>query len=215
MPAVSIGEIVDFVGRRVCRGPRSVDHRRGPPGPGAARPAQLPEQSQIRSPSRRDQGRRHPGAKNLEGDDPRWIRVDDPYFAFAAVMTRWFSHRPMPRGVSPKAGGRPRARNSGKMSLWGISPSSGMNVVIGNNVTIFQGVSIEAGSVVGDDCIIYPNVAIYDGSRIGQRCIIHSGRRHRLGWLRLRHSRGQASQDPANRHRPDRGRRRDWSRNYD
>jgi len=26
--------------------------------------------------------------KNLEGNDDRWIRVDDPYFAFARVMTR-------------------------------------------------------------------------------------------------------------------------------
>src|SRR5207302_11166091 len=49
------------------------------------------------------------------------------------------------------------------------------DVVMGDNVTIFQGVSIEAGSVVGDDCIIYPNVVIYDGTQIGNRCIIHSG----------------------------------------
>ena len=40
--------------------------------------------------------------KNLEGQDDRWIRVDDPYFAFARIMTRWFSARPMPKGVSPQ-----------------------------------------------------------------------------------------------------------------
>ena len=51
----------------------------------------------------------------------------------------------------------------------------GADVVIGDNATIFQSVSIEAGSIVGDDCIVYPNVVIYDGTRIGRRCIIHAG----------------------------------------
>ena len=31
--------------------------------------------------------------KNLEGEDKRWIRVDNPYFAVARIMTRWFSAR--------------------------------------------------------------------------------------------------------------------------
>jgi UDP-3-O-[3-hydroxymyristoyl] glucosamine N-acyltransferase len=112
--------------------------------------------------------------KNLEGEDERWIRVDDPYFAFARIMTRWFSARPMPTGISPKAVVAPSAKLGANVSLGHFS-IIGDKVVIGNNVTIFQGVSIEAGSVIGDDCLIYPNVVIYDGTRIGNRCIIHSG----------------------------------------
>src|SRR3954464_4137474 len=112
--------------------------------------------------------------RKLEGDDPRWIRVDDPYFAFAKIMTRWFSNRPAPKGVSPKAVVSSSAKLGSSVTL-GHFAVIGENVVIGNNVTIFQGVSIEADSVIGDDCIIYPNVVIYDGTRIGKRCIIHSG----------------------------------------
>jgi UDP-3-O-[3-hydroxymyristoyl] glucosamine N-acyltransferase len=112
--------------------------------------------------------------KNLEGDDDRWIRVDDPYFALARIMTRWFSPRPGPKGISSKAVVAPSARLGTNVAL-GHFAIVGDKVVIGNNVTIFQGVSIEAGSVIGDDCIIYPNVVIYDGTRIGRRCIIHSG----------------------------------------
>jgi UDP-3-O-[3-hydroxymyristoyl] glucosamine N-acyltransferase len=112
--------------------------------------------------------------KTLEGNDARWIRVDDPYFAFAKIMTRWFSNRPLPKGVSPKAVVASSAKLGNNVVL-GHFAIIGENVVIGNNVTIFQGVSIEAGSTIGDDCIIYPNVVIYDGSRIGNRCIIHSG----------------------------------------
>jgi UDP-3-O-[3-hydroxymyristoyl] glucosamine N-acyltransferase len=112
--------------------------------------------------------------KNLEGNDDRWIRVDDPYFAFARIMTRWFSNRPRPKGISPKAVVAASAKLGDNVAL-GHFAIVGDNVVIGDNVTIFQGVSIEAGSVIGDDCIIYPNVVIYDGTQIGRRCIIHSG----------------------------------------
>jgi UDP-3-O-[3-hydroxymyristoyl] glucosamine N-acyltransferase len=112
--------------------------------------------------------------KKLEGNDPRWIRVDDPYFAFAKIMTRWFSNRPTPTGISPKAVVAESAKLGNNVSL-GHFAVIGEDVVIGNNVRIFQGVSIEAGSTIGDDCIIYPNVVIYDSTRIGNRCIIHSG----------------------------------------
>jgi UDP-3-O-[3-hydroxymyristoyl] glucosamine N-acyltransferase len=112
--------------------------------------------------------------KNLEGDDERWIRVDDPYFAIARIMTRWFSARPRPKAVSPLASISPSARLGTNVAV-GPFTTIGDNVVVGNNVTIFQGVSIEAGSTLGDDSIIYPNVVIYDGTRIGRRCVIHAG----------------------------------------
>jgi UDP-3-O-[3-hydroxymyristoyl] glucosamine N-acyltransferase len=100
--------------------------------------------------------------------------VDDPYFAFAKIMTRWFSNRPLPKGISAKAMVAESAK-LGENVVLGHFAIIGENVVVGNNVTIFHGVSIEAGSTIGDDCIIYPNVVIYDGTRIGNRCIIHSG----------------------------------------
>ena len=112
--------------------------------------------------------------KNLAGEDERWVRVDNPYFAIARIMTRWFSARPMPKGVSPKASIAPSARIGTNVAV-GPFTTIGENVVIGDNVTIFQNVSIEAGSTLGDDSIVYPNVVVYDGTRIGRRCVIHAG----------------------------------------
>ncbi len=174
MPAVSVGEIVDFVGGE-CKGDRDQSIT-------AVAPLALAGADQLSFLSNRkyaaELSATRAGAilvpKNLAGDDPRWIRVDDAYFAFARVMTRWFSHRPMPKGVSSNAVVAPSAKLGSNVAL-GHFAVIGDDVVIGNNVTIFQGVSIEAGSVIGDDCIIYPNVAIYDSTRIGRRCIIHSG----------------------------------------
>jgi len=174
MAAVSVGEIVDLVAGQFAGD-------RDPSITGVAPLAQA-KSDQLSFLSNRkyaaDLAATKAGAvlvpKNLEGNDDRWIRVDDPYFAFARIMTRWFSSRPTPKGISPKAVVSSSAK-LGQNLVLGPFAIIGDEVVIGNNVTIFQGVSIEAGSVIGDDCIIYPNVTIYDGTRIGRRCIIHSG----------------------------------------
>jgi UDP-3-O-[3-hydroxymyristoyl] glucosamine N-acyltransferase len=174
MSAVSIGEIVDFVGGEFT-GSRDAPIQSVAPLPSA-------NGNQLAFLSNRkylaELAATKAGAilvpKQLDGADPRWIRVDDPYFAFAKIMTRWFSNRPMPEGVSPNAVVAESAKLGDNLAL-GHFAIVGENVIVGNNVTIFQNVSIEAGSVIGDDCIIYPNVVIYDGTRIGCRCIIHSG----------------------------------------
>src|SRR5438874_4706683 len=174
MSAVSIGEIVDFVG-----GEFSGDRKQAID---SVAPLASAKSGQISFLSNRKYASRlattEAGAilvpQELEGCDGRWIRVENPYFAFAKIMTRWFSNRPKPTGISPKALVADSAKLGNNVSL-GHFAVIGENVVIGNNVTIFQGVSIEAGSMVGDACIIYPNVVIYDGTRIGNRCIIHSG----------------------------------------
>jgi UDP-3-O-[3-hydroxymyristoyl] glucosamine N-acyltransferase len=174
MPAVSVGEIVDLVG-----GEFAGDRTRSIT---TVAPLSQANGDQLTFLSNRkyaaELAATKAGAilvpKKLEGADPRWIRVDDPYFAFAKIMTRWFSKRPIPKGISPKAVVAESAKLGNNVAL-GHFATIGENVVVGKNVTIFQNVSVEAGSVIGDDCIIYPNVVIYDGSRIGDRCIIHSG----------------------------------------
>ena len=110
--------------------------------------------------------------KQIAGTDPRWIRVDDPYFAISQVVTRWFAKRPSPQGISPQAVLASTAR-LGKNVAVGAFATVGDDVTIGDNVVIFQGVSVEAGSIIGEQTIVYPNVAIYDGSVIGCRCVIH------------------------------------------
>lgn len=174
MPAVTIGEIVDFVdGKYVGDRDRQVS---------AVAPLAEAGEDQLSFLSNRKYAaqltKTKAGAilvpKNLEGEDERWIRVEDPYFAIARIMTRWFSARPRPKAVSPLASISPSARLGTNVAV-GPFTTIGDHVVVGNNVTIFQSVSIEAGATLGDDSIIYPNVVIYDGSRIGRRCVIHAG----------------------------------------
>ena len=174
MSVVSVGEIVDFVGGQFA-GDRARKISAVAPLADAGR-EQLAFLSNRKYAAELE--KTNAGAilvpKNLEGDDDRWIRVDDPYFALARIMTRWFSARPMPDGVSPKANIAASAKLGENVAV-GPFATIGENVIVGSNVTIFQGVSIEAGSNIGDDCIIYPNAVIYDGTRIGRRCIIHAG----------------------------------------
>ena len=174
MPTVPLGEIVDFVG-----GKYDGDRQRSVTAVAAlaqASPGQLSFLSNRKYAVQLAETKA--GAilvpQDLEGQDDRWIRVADPYFAIARIMTRWFGARPMPTGVSTNASIAPSAK-LGKNVAVGAFATIGEDVVIGNDVTIFQGVSIEAGSTLGEGSIVYPNVVIYDGTRIGRRCIIHAG----------------------------------------
>jgi UDP-3-O-[3-hydroxymyristoyl] glucosamine N-acyltransferase len=174
MPSVPLGEIVDFVG-----GHYVGDRNRQITAVAPLAEAREEHMSFISNRKYAAQlAQTKAGAilvpQNLEGEDERWIRVDDPYFAIARIMARWFSSRPMPKGVSPKASIAPTAKLGANVAV-GPFVAIGDGVVIGSNVTIFQGGSIEAGSTIGDDSIIYPNVVIYDGTLIGRRCIIHAG----------------------------------------
>jgi UDP-3-O-[3-hydroxymyristoyl] glucosamine N-acyltransferase len=174
MPSVSIGEIVDFIdGRHAGNRDRMIS---------AVAPLAGADAGQLSFLSNRKYSGQLAASKagailvpqNLEGEDERWIRVDDPYFAIARIMTKWFGARPMPKGISAQASIASSAKVGANVAI-GPFTTVGEDVVLGDNVTIFQNVSIEAGSIVGDDCIVYPNVVIYDGTRIGRRCVIHGG----------------------------------------
>jgi len=95
-------------------------------------------------------------ANDLAGDDARYVRVANPYLAWAKVIERWFTPRGMAAGISPLA-------------------SIAETATLGSNVTVGAFVSIGDDVTVGDDTVIYPNVSIYARSVIGSRCIIHSG----------------------------------------
>ena len=174
MPSVSVGEIVDFVKGRY------VGDRKLALGAVAPLAAATPEQLSFLSNRKyvAQLADSKAGAilvpQNLDGEDPRWIRVQDPYFAIAQIMTRWFDSRPKPKGVSSQASIASTAKLGTNVAVGAFS-FIGDDVAIGNNVTIFHNVSFEAGSIIGDDSIVYSNVAIYDGTRIGRRCIIHAG----------------------------------------
>jgi UDP-3-O-[3-hydroxymyristoyl] glucosamine N-acyltransferase len=113
-------------------------------------------------------------AKSLEGDDGRFIRVDDPYFSLAKVVARWFAKRPMPSGISAQVSIASTAKLGVDVAV-GAFTVIGDDVTIGDGTVIYSNVTIEPGTTIGSNCIVYPQVSIYAGSKIGDRCIIHSG----------------------------------------
>ncbi len=175
MSEVTLGEIVDFVGGAFS-GPR--DQR----VEGVAPLAEATERqiSFLHNPKYASQiGSTRAAAvlvsNDLPGDDGRWIRVKDPYFAMGQVVGRWFDARPKPAiGVSPLASVAESAR-LGKNVRVGAFTSIGNDAVIGDDVTIYSHVAIEDGVTIGDGSILYPHVSVYHACRIGKRCILHSG----------------------------------------
>ena len=175
MSEVTLGEIVDFVGG-TFHGPRETRVE------GVAPLSEATERqiSFLHNPKYAPQLATTRAAAILlmphhSGDDARWIRVDDPYFAMAQVVAKWFDARPKPPlGVSPLASVASSAK-LGKNVRVGAFTSIGDNAVIGDDVTIYSHVAIEEGVAIGDGSIVYPHVSIYYASRIGKRCILHSG----------------------------------------
>jgi UDP-3-O-[3-hydroxymyristoyl] glucosamine N-acyltransferase len=172
---VTLGEIVDFVGG-TFGGPREqrVD--------GVAALAEATERqiSFLHNPKYAAQVASSRAAAilvatDLAGDDARWIRVKDPYFAMAQTLAKWFDNRPKPPvGVSPLASVASSAKLGANVRV-GAFTSIGNGVVIGDDVTIYSHVAIEDGATIGDGSILYPHVSVYHASRIGKRCILHSG----------------------------------------
>ena len=113
-------------------------------------------------------------ANEAAGQSPRWIRVENPYFAMARVVARFFAARPAPQGVSPHAAVAATAKLGSNAAI-GAFTSIADDVVIGDDVVIYPNVTIEAGAAIGDNTIIYPQVSIYAACRVGKRCVIHSG----------------------------------------
>jgi len=83
------------------------------------------------------------------------IEVANPYLGFAKLLTLFYVAKPAPRGVMPGA-------------------------VIGDNITLGEGITIHPGAVVGNGvsigagCVIHPGAVIYDGVTIGDDTLIHA-----------------------------------------
>ncbi|HVT05479.1 MAG TPA: UDP-3-O-(3-hydroxymyristoyl)glucosamine N-acyltransferase [Thermoanaerobaculia bacterium] len=112
--------------------------------------------------------------RDLPESSGRFIRVDNPYEAFARVVQRWFAAFPLPEGISPKADVSATARIGRDVRI-GAFVRIGDDAVIGDGVTIFEGCVIGAGSSIGEGTMLHANVTLYHRSQIGRRCVIHSG----------------------------------------
>lgn len=112
--------------------------------------------------------------EKIAGTSAALVLVENPYFAFAQLLSYFHPPRRYPPGVDPKAA-------IGREVVLGKEVSIGPFVTLEDRVTIGDHVRIGAGAFVGEgteigsESIIYPNVTIREGVRIGKRVIIHSG----------------------------------------
>jgi UDP-3-O-[3-hydroxymyristoyl] glucosamine N-acyltransferase len=174
MPAVPISEIVTFVGGRYAGPDGGLIEGVASLADAGARQLSFLSNPKYRSQLDATAAAAILVANDVAGDDRRFIRVADPYFAMASVVAKYFDRRPMPKGISPLASIAATAKLGANVAVGAFS-TIGDDVVLGDDVVIFANVSIEAGSSIGAGSIIYPQVSIYDRSVIGARCIIHSG----------------------------------------
>jgi len=102
------------------------------------------------------------------------VRVENPQLAFAKVLN--FFHPPSKRevGINNNAciGSRPV---SGKDASIGPFVVIRDNVTMGDRVTLHSGVVIGDDVVIGNDVEIHPNVTILERCRIGNRVTINAG----------------------------------------
>jgi UDP-3-O-[3-hydroxymyristoyl] glucosamine N-acyltransferase len=102
------------------------------------------------------------------------IRVDQPYRAFATLLTLFYPRlRPRAGIMQPVVIGE-RVRLGQEVTLLPYVTLSD-DVTIGDRVVLYPGVWVGPGSSIGDDTVIYANVSIYDRVTIGRQVIVHAG----------------------------------------
>jgi UDP-3-O-[3-hydroxymyristoyl] glucosamine N-acyltransferase len=93
---------------------------------------------------------------SLDGSvDAPLLLTDNPYLAFAKILTFFEVPPHVGEGVLPGAHIHPEA-------------------TIGENVTIEPGCVVSAGAVVGNGSHLYPNVVLGTDVVIGDDCLLHA-----------------------------------------
>jgi UDP-3-O-[3-hydroxymyristoyl] glucosamine N-acyltransferase len=102
------------------------------------------------------------------------IITDNPYLAFAKILSLFTPKPRPPLGVSSKAHIGAEVKLGDSVS---IQPNVyvGDSTVLGDRVSLHGGVYIGSEVCIGHDTILYPNVTILDRCIIGDRVTIHSG----------------------------------------
>ncbi|MCK5235639.1 MAG: UDP-3-O-(3-hydroxymyristoyl)glucosamine N-acyltransferase [Deltaproteobacteria bacterium] len=108
------------------------------------------------------------------GVDKNFLIAEDPYLAFAKVLSILNPKEAPEAGISKSA----TIADSAKI---GSNVHIGANVVIednasiGDNSSIYANTYIGKNSTLGSQCLIYPNVTIRENIEIKDRVSIHSG----------------------------------------
>lgn len=102
------------------------------------------------------------------------IRVDNPYLAYAKLLTVANQKPYQALGVHPRAVVENSATLGQEVSIHALA-YVGPGARIGDRVVLHPGVYVGENAQVGDDSELRPNVVLSAGCRVGRRCLIHGG----------------------------------------
>ncbi|NIR33339.1 MAG: UDP-3-O-(3-hydroxymyristoyl)glucosamine N-acyltransferase [Desulfuromonadales bacterium] len=99
--------------------------------------------------------------------------TQNPYLAFAKVLSHLHVRRPTPQGVMEGAVVSPDAVLGDGVTVY---PGCfvGPGATIGNGTILHPGVTLYEGVSIGDDALLHAGVVVREGCRIGNRVIIHA-----------------------------------------
>jgi UDP-3-O-[3-hydroxymyristoyl] glucosamine N-acyltransferase len=102
------------------------------------------------------------------------IEVDNPYLAFAKLLTLFHLRPTKPGGIMAGAWVGKDVTIGRDVTIYpGAFVADGVR--LGDRVTIFPGVVLYEGVELGDDVTLHANVSIRNRCRIGDRVVIHNG----------------------------------------
>ncbi|HWP56336.1 MAG TPA: UDP-3-O-(3-hydroxymyristoyl)glucosamine N-acyltransferase [Candidatus Acidoferrales bacterium] len=108
------------------------------------------------------------------GAGPTYIRVSQPYLAFARILQQFAAAKPHGGQVSPHAVIEPSARLGEGVTIF-PHVYIGTAAQVGAGSVLYPGVFLGDYSVVGRDCVLYPQVTVGERCRLGDRVIAHAG----------------------------------------
>lgn len=111
--------------------------------------------------------------RDLASDKPH-ISVDQPRFAFGAILALADSALPIAHGIHPTAVVHTSAKVDSTASI-GPYAVIEENVAVGPGARIYPFCYVGARCSIGANATLYPHVVLYKDVTIGDRSIIHSG----------------------------------------
>ncbi len=102
------------------------------------------------------------------------VVVDNPGYAFARVVERFFLAPHASRGIADDLVRGADTSIGPDVSIW-PNVTLGDRVKLGARVTLYPGVFIGDDCVIGDDTLLYPTVTVREGCTLGSRVVVHSG----------------------------------------
>ena len=102
------------------------------------------------------------------------ITIDNPYLAFARVVTLFSVGQRDYFGVSPQAFVHPDARVHPECAVYPFV-YVGKGAEVGRRAVLYPGVYLGDGAFVGEESVLYPNVTVMDRCIIMNRVIVHGG----------------------------------------